>query len=74
MTNRGPIFPGVLVYVALVPPLLICVTLIVILARGGDVGPNDELIQLLALLIGLAAVTTAGVLVIVAAWAWIRRR
>lgn len=74
MTIRGPILPGVLVYVALVPPLLICGTLLAILARGGDVGPNDELLQLLAMLVALAALTMTGVLIVAGVWAWTRRR
>lgn len=60
---------GFLLFVALIPPVLFCGTVLTIALRGGDVGPNGELIQLLAGLIVLAVPIMAAVLVVAAIWA-----
>lgn len=61
--------PGILLFVALIPPVLFCATVLAIAMRGGDVGPNGELIQILAGLIVLAVPTMAVVLAVAAIWA-----
>lgn len=72
MTIRS-LIAGVLLYAALVPPVLIALTVLFIAVRGGDIGPNGEILQLVFVLIGVAALTMICIMVAVAIWAWLTR-
>lgn len=77
MARRGPLLPGLLLDLALIPPLLIGLTFLVLVGRGaysgGYAGREDGLVQVIALLFGLAAVVLSVVLAILTVWARVRR-